>query len=199
MTIAKASVGSMGLELWRSLRGTWLSLVCLWMTACSQQPRPYPLALLPSAGPLCPAVDQRAISPDQFDGDRLEKRLSRQRDSIVWPIDIDCISQRYSKSQLEYWSRRQDVIAAYASMYNQYRTKRSICRKLGPITSQLEQLASRSSKFQAPGISARLPELWFLSGKVKIMCGGSSAFVSVSYSRGKGFDPLPLLGIYGVI
>ena len=148
----------------------------------------------------CGPVQSKSVAPADYERGEFDRRLqqanalSPQAVGVESAIDIGCIVRRYQPSDLSAWAARGDPVAMYGDLANRYRHLGDVCRNDAVIATGLEK-AYNAQFVTVDGVRiSRLPELYYLIGSVKSLCGrkGANKYLSSTFDRGY-FPPDPIM------
>jgi hypothetical protein len=148
----------------------------------------------------CGPVQSTSVAPTDYEQGEFDRRLQQAKElspqavGVESAIDIGCIVRRYKPADLSVWATRGDPVAMYGELANRYKRLGDVCRNDAVIAAGLEK-AYNTQFVTVDGVRiSRLPELYYLVGSVKSLCGrrGAAKYLSSTFERGY-FPPNPVM------
>jgi hypothetical protein len=142
---------------------------------------------------VCPKIPRNNISPSEYELPEFKKRTSKDGSSVVRPIDVKCILNLYGDEGVNLWSKRGDVVARYAIIYQKYRSFSRLCADGGRRAEEesLEIYRDGVKDLKRGSVPSRIPELYYLVGNIRITCGRDGYENYIVNSPEHGYVPEP--------
>ena len=143
---------------------------------------------------ICRIEKAENTAPSDLENKLYLSRFDVASGLVEWPIDIACISSRYSLRRAKTWAQNGDPVAQYIVLYKTYKTENEVCENSIEIIKELYKISnSRKLNLKTNTILNRVPEAAYLAIEVSVRCNAGSRDNIVAESVRHGFNPGPML------
>ncbi|MNT18214.1 hypothetical protein D3C72_1534030 [compost metagenome] len=169
---------------------------CGYPVDAAKDTRELPLLLgFPGSYGACSSKPATGVSPEEWERDDFRSRVKSNH--VETALNIPCIDEKFSPSELERYANDGDPVALLVVTFDQYNLRDyTICTNIKSIRSRLER-AFQFRNDVVPGPESRVPEAAFILAQFEEFCyPGSDEYDRLNLiSYNLGYDAAAARGL----